>query len=695
VVPTDKTNSFRVMDLDTYSSQVKAHLQNHAKPISHKELQEVKQQGLKLLDNLTPHLSWGEYGYIEQSLQSHAVPTPKLLIKDHKPTLPDGSYPTRLIIPASNFVSAFPKVGYLGIKKILQEHKLDCMPYNIEQASHLKTQIEELHLTPKTNTIISIDAQDYYPSIKFKLVKQAIDYFSAKLPQQDRIKIDMCLDMIKFGMSSTYIRFQDQYYEYDGAQDENERGLTIGGYESAWLSDIVGSYIFIKTSDCFDNALYRGTYRDDGIAIFKSRMSYSQITQWRDKFQSKVNAITGGDYLQYTCEIWADPRLQPMIPSKTPVPGISITNKPSFAYLDMEFFWHPDHHYLQFRVHIKDNQRLQYLNKGSAHPSACFRAIPKGVTDRLTRLTSTNQYNANTPLHILYPLHYEALCQAHLLPKHTMKTPTLTEAKHQCQPKSKTERVLQTRLRDARRTCYFCIGYSKAWTTPIWKIISDLKIKHNLPWLRFSMSYHRFANLRETFNADLTRKLDSKVISKDYATLPCNCASQQCNYNNHCRESIVVYKATCNTTGKVYIGCTQQKLKERMKAHYYETKKVHQGYHKFDTFSKHFATMAINFSNPSTTLIRNLSTMEILWKGNPTTAVKTFGTDRCMLCDQERLHLYKWIKFKPEQLINKHSEIHGSCRHKTRFHRFVHPLSSTDDSSMEEKVQPTLMLMGV
>jgi hypothetical protein len=170
--------------------------------------------------------------------------------------LPDESYPTRLIIPASNFISAFPKLGYLGIKKIIQEHKIDCMPYNIEQASHLKTQLEELQLTPRANTIISIDAQDYYPSIKFKLVKQAIDYFSSKLPQQDRLTIDMCLDMIKFGMSSTYFRFQDQYYKYDGDQDENKRGLTIGRYESAWLSDIVGSYIFIKTYECFENILY-------------------------------------------------------------------------------------------------------------------------------------------------------------------------------------------------------------------------------------------------------------------------------------------------------------------------------------------------------------------------------------------------------------------------------------------------------
>ena len=45
-------------------------------------------------------------------------------------------------------------------------------------------------------------------------------------------------------MKSTYLMFQDSYYEYDGDQDPEDRGLTIGGYESAWLSDVVGAYIF-------------------------------------------------------------------------------------------------------------------------------------------------------------------------------------------------------------------------------------------------------------------------------------------------------------------------------------------------------------------------------------------------------------------------------------------------------------------
>jgi hypothetical protein len=57
--------------------------------------------------------------------------------------------------------------------------------------------------------------------------------------------------MIKFGMSSTLLTFVDKYYEYDGDKDSNEKGLTIGGYESAWLADLVGAYILANTTKWF------------------------------------------------------------------------------------------------------------------------------------------------------------------------------------------------------------------------------------------------------------------------------------------------------------------------------------------------------------------------------------------------------------------------------------------------------------
>ena len=48
-------------------------------------------------------------------------------------------------------------------------------------------------------------------------------------------------------MSSTLISFDREYYEYHGGERE-EQGLAIGGYESAFLTDLVAFYLFEKPS---------------------------------------------------------------------------------------------------------------------------------------------------------------------------------------------------------------------------------------------------------------------------------------------------------------------------------------------------------------------------------------------------------------------------------------------------------------
>ena len=108
------------------------------------------------------------------------------------------------------------------------------------------------------------------------------------------------------------------------------------------------------------------------------------------------------------------------------------------------------------------------------------------------------------------------------------------------------------------------------------------------------MSYHKFSNLREQFQADLGTKLLKGIGSLDFDNLECNCNARtkingKCSYNNHCRKSIVVYKATRNITGKFYIGNTQQKLKARLTQHFSETKDVMNKGISADSFAKHFA----------------------------------------------------------------------------------------------------------
>jgi hypothetical protein len=43
--------------------------------------------------------------------------------------------------------------------------------------------------------------------------------------------------------------------------------LTIGGYKSAWLTDLVAAFILENTTKLFDETGYDGIYRDDGLVI--------------------------------------------------------------------------------------------------------------------------------------------------------------------------------------------------------------------------------------------------------------------------------------------------------------------------------------------------------------------------------------------------------------------------------------------
>jgi hypothetical protein len=52
-----------------------------------------------------------------------------------------------------------------------------------------------------------------------------------------------CLKLIQFGIANTLLTFGEKYFEYDGEKDMYDKGLTIGGYESAWLANLVAAYV--------------------------------------------------------------------------------------------------------------------------------------------------------------------------------------------------------------------------------------------------------------------------------------------------------------------------------------------------------------------------------------------------------------------------------------------------------------------
>jgi hypothetical protein len=188
----------------------------------------------------------------------------------------------------------------------------------------------------------------------------------------------------------------------------------------------------------------------------------------------------------------------------------------------MELYWGLQDR-LSFRVHLKPNQQLKYLNSDSTHTKACFKAIPAGVSTRLAKLTTLLESNANASLQHLYPLHFQKLASAGLVSQ--FEVPTLSQEllKYEASITAQAKSNKHQRMRDRARTLYFCIGCSPAWTTPIHRIIKEAKEALGLTWLRVSMSYHRFPNLREFFLRDLQTKLIDGIGSLDFQNLPCNC----------------------------------------------------------------------------------------------------------------------------------------------------------------------------
>jgi hypothetical protein len=146
VIPTDKTNSFRCIYIRDYKDWAIKHLLKNGKEIPMRKLIQTLEEAKKLLKGLEDVMSEDEYYFVKESLNSKAIPSPKLLIKDQKEINNDGNHPTRLVVPATNFTAALSKLGYIGIKKIVDKAGIIYTKKTIRQASHLKTQIESLNI---------------------------------------------------------------------------------------------------------------------------------------------------------------------------------------------------------------------------------------------------------------------------------------------------------------------------------------------------------------------------------------------------------------------------------------------------------------------------------------------------------------------------------------------------------------------
>eukprot|EP00957_Ditylum_brightwellii_P141614 10788506-Ditylum_brightwellii.AAC.1 len=148
------------------------------------------------------------------------------------------------------------------------------------------------------------------------------------------------------------------------------------------IMDIRATYTYEMCDEIFAKLKYARLYQDNGLAIFEGKKTQHQTITWLRDFQIHVNAVVGGDFLQFTAELWSPPgededplnemesseMMEPAIPEEEWdkwEEKVMVVRKEEFPYLNMKLYWSKQE--LRFAVYNKENQRIKYVNRESCH----------------------------------------------------------------------------------------------------------------------------------------------------------------------------------------------------------------------------------------------------------------------------------------------------------------------------------------
>ena len=78
------------------------------------------------------------------------------------------------------------------------------------------------------------------------MVKDAIEFFGRNLVRSEKAIINKGIKLMLFGIKATLITYRGEFFVYGREKDKDDKGLTIGGYESTYGADLVGAYVLKK-----------------------------------------------------------------------------------------------------------------------------------------------------------------------------------------------------------------------------------------------------------------------------------------------------------------------------------------------------------------------------------------------------------------------------------------------------------------
>ena len=177
----------------------------------------------------------------------------------------------------------------------------------------------------------------------------------------------------------------------------------------------------------------------------------------------------------------------------------------------------------------------------------------------------------------------------------------------------------ETSAKRKKGNVYFCVAYSRYFSTSIHRVIDRPKKSFNITWMIVRMSYHIFYNLAELLNGYLAAKIGQGIISKYFMDGKCNCSlpskvNRKCTYKGKYQSRCNIYEVTCFMCDAIYIINTRQTFKKRMDGHLSDLQCLLKNGQISDSFAAHFVH---HFNNTTPrTYLRKCMTFKIIKKLN-------------------------------------------------------------------------------
>jgi len=117
--------------------------------------------------------------------------------------------------------------------------------------------------------------------------------------------------------------------------------MVVGGFESAFFTNLVAAYILDNSRELFLDTIYDGIYRDDELTVMGGNKTIEELIDWLHLFQAKLNEMVGSDHLKFTMEIWdtdAPVGPDPEKPKTMDDANVSIIQDKVFPFLHMKLY---------------------------------------------------------------------------------------------------------------------------------------------------------------------------------------------------------------------------------------------------------------------------------------------------------------------------------------------------------------------